>query len=266
MLLAAALLPGTVADQAERALRAGESAFDRADFQAALAHYTSAEFGTSDPGLAAFNRATALYRLGRFSEAAGYYTRALEDATGTRTARTLYNLGNSLVQEARDQDAALLERAVKTYERCLREPALDASLGQDARANLKLAKALLVRAKAARGSSQDQSSDSRQQNPDPRSRSAHGVTQDSGSDDSSPGAPRDKRPGTPGIDAQPRASSETPPPGAGNLPSIPDRDDLTPLSPEATAAYLEQVAARVLRERRGSRRPAPAHSANILDW
>src|SRR6202011_3040441 len=101
-------------------------------------------------GLVAFNKAAALYRLGRYGEAESYYARCLEDAGEDRLPQALYNLANCLVQQARDTDTGMLERAVANYERCLRQEPKDSGLAEDARANLELTKALLARAKANR--------------------------------------------------------------------------------------------------------------------
>ena len=62
-------------------------------------------------------------------------------------------------------------------------------------------------------------------------------------------------------------SESPPPPGKGNLPQVPDRDDLVPLSPEDTAAYLSQAATRILRDRQEYRRRAvPALAPSVMDW
>jgi hypothetical protein len=55
-------------------------------------------------------------------------------------------------------------------------------------------------------------------------------------------------------------------PGKGNLPVIPDQEQLQPLSPEDTAAYLDQLAERILRERREYRRQAGMAPPNVKDW
>jgi hypothetical protein len=53
----------------------------------------------------------------------------------------------------------------------------------------------------------------------------------------------------------------------GNLPPIPDQDELAPLSPEDTAAYLRRVAARVARERREHKQHlAPKAPPGVPDW
>jgi hypothetical protein len=62
-------------------------------------------------------------------------------------------------------------------------------------------------------------------------------------------------------------SSQSPPPGVGNLPPIPDQDRLMPMSPEDTTAYIRQVVERVRRERREHARERSAPAApNVKDW
>ena len=96
-------------------VRQGNAAFERQDYQAAVDLYARAEERTTDPGLVAFNKATACYRVGRFAEAAAGYRRCLEDeqAPPERRARAFYDLGNALVKQSGDASAALLAQAVR---------------------------------------------------------------------------------------------------------------------------------------------------------
>src|SRR5262249_30095499 len=80
-------------------LHQGIGAYDAENFKDAVTIFESAETETLDPGLIAFNKAAALYRLTEYADAARHYRRCLEDATGPRRARALYNLGNCLVQQ-----------------------------------------------------------------------------------------------------------------------------------------------------------------------
>ena len=60
---------------------------------------------------------------------------------------------------------------------------------------------------------------------------------------------------------QPRA------PGEGNLPAVPDRDEMVPLPPEDAAAHLQQAAGRVLREQREHRtRSLKGPVPGVKDW
>jgi tetratricopeptide (TPR) repeat protein len=251
-------------------VRKGNEAFDRGDYAAAAELYSRAEERTNDPGLVAFNEATALYQLGRYREAELHYGRCLEDAAGTRRDRLLYNLANSLVQQARNRNPRRLKDAIAVYERCLGQDGIEAELAADARHNLELARLLLQKARSSK-ESQNESSE------------------DQGGNNSQPDEPRnDFRPGgdqsaTPLSDAQGKAgpatnqgkdrnpaaakSDQPPPPGKGNLPPIPDEDALTAMSPEDASEHLKKAAARILHERREHReRAVPASPASVLDW
>src|SRR5262249_10962148 len=115
---------------------------------AAVEFFTRAEERGTDPGLVAFNKAAALYRQGQYREAELHYLRCREEATGERLVRVLYDLGNAILQQAQDREARRLEQAISFYEECLRQGAAGTELGEDVRFNLRLARALLVRAKA----------------------------------------------------------------------------------------------------------------------
>ena len=77
----------------EELVRQGDAAFERGDYSAAVDLYTRAEDAITDPGLVAFNKGAALYRLALaaddeasrrqwFREAELHYRRCLEDAVG----------------------------------------------------------------------------------------------------------------------------------------------------------------------------------------
>jgi tetratricopeptide (TPR) repeat protein len=259
------------AGDADELVRRGNAAFDREDFPAALDFYSRAEDTISDPGIVAFNEAVALYKLGRYREAELHFQRCLEQAEGERLAGVLYNLGNSLVQQAQDRDAKLLERAVVLYQKCVVQEGAGQELVDDARHNLGLAQALLKRAKAA-GKPSDQDQDPNQNKPgtsDDRGTDPGAKEQGPGSQPFGPGGP-DKSPYKVSPGGVPRdavQTTEPPPPGVGNLPPVPDKDQLAPLSPAETAAYLREAAARIERERREHhRRSAPTPGRNVMDW
>src|SRR5262249_34994376 len=142
-------------------VRQGNAAFDGAEYQAAVDLYARAEERTTDPGMVAFNKAAAQYRLAAqpdndrrraalYREAEQSYRRCLEDADGLRQAQALYGLGNSLLQQGGERGADVLREAVRCYERCLAHPDVAAvpDLADDARFNLELAKLLLLQAPA----------------------------------------------------------------------------------------------------------------------
>jgi tetratricopeptide (TPR) repeat protein len=260
----------TPADHAEAWVRRGAAAFEHGDYATALDAFTKAEERITDPGLVAFDKAAALYRLGRFREAELHYLRALDDANGQRRARSLYDLANSVVQQAQPRDLRLLTRAIGYYEECLRQPDIGPELAANARANLELAQTQLARAKAARDEQNPDEPEPdnpsappeqpREQGPTPRGNQIPGATESTGA-----GPEGSAQPGDTATGAHP--TEAPPPPGVGNLPPIPDKDDLVPLSPEDTAAYLRQIAERVLRERREHKlRSKSTPSGQVKDW
>jgi hypothetical protein len=86
----AVLLPGAAPNATvEDLLRRGNAAFDAGDYAAAVGFYDRAEERATDPGLVAYNKATALYRLAladakdsykRFRTAEVYYRAAAASA------------------------------------------------------------------------------------------------------------------------------------------------------------------------------------------
>jgi tetratricopeptide (TPR) repeat protein len=267
-LLALGFLGASPVEDAERLVRQGNAAYAHGDHQAAVELFAQAEEYTTDPGLVAFNKAAALYRLGRYADAEAHYLQSREDASGARLARVLFDLGNSVLQVARDQDIKGIKRAIGYYEECLRQEAAGPELVEDAKFNLQLAKQLLARARAAKGSREpDESPDGSDRARDEQ------ANQGMNGMDLQPGVPDrrgqaravNRRPG----DAQrlPGSSSQEPPPGQGDLPPIQDQEALGQMSPEETARYLEKVAAQVLRERREQRRQSrPPSPPNVMNW
>jgi tetratricopeptide (TPR) repeat protein len=255
------LLGAVSVENAKEIVRRGNAAFGHGDFAAAVDFYNRAEESASDPGLVAFNKATALYQLGRYREAELHYRCAREDAAGLRLARLLYNLGNCILQQA--GDARRLKEAMGLYEQCMQQGAADAALIADARHNLELARLLGLKAGAENHSEQgNEDEPSRDTNEaGPRGDSPRTTMLDArGKSEAVRGAPLD-----PG--ATPTSSDQAPPPGKGNLPTLPDTDELGPLSSEDAAEHLKQAAARILREHQEHlRQKAPVISSNVKDW
>jgi Ca-activated chloride channel family protein len=270
--LLVALLPWLVGaispEKAEDFIRQGNAALDRADFAAAVADYERAEESATDPGLVAFNKATALYHLGRYREAELHYRYAREQATGRRAAQLLYNLGNCLVQQAQDRNARRLTEAISLYDLCLQQPATDAALRKDARHNLEVARLLWQKAIAAKPGSEQDDPDQGNEHEQPGNQEDVGprgdplrmaMRHERGQAEPAGGQPN---PGTAATDTE-----QMPPPGKGNLPTLPDTDELAPLSAEDAAAHLEQAATRIRKDRlEYQRQMVPTVSANVMDW
>jgi tetratricopeptide (TPR) repeat protein len=248
-------------------VREGNAAFAAGEYETAVDRYTKAETHSTDPGLVAFNKATALYRLKRYAEAEKHFRACLSDAAGPRRARVLYGLGNSLLHLTDDRDVAALQEVVRCYELCLEQDDVDDALAADARHNLELAKLLWLKAKAKREHDDPTKSDSRNDQPKPPDRQERpGV----GTHEPGPGKPRprpDRVPAKLEPGQEPLPIDEPQQPGAGNLPPVPDTDELAPLPPEDVAAHLQRAAAQILRERREHQQRSVKPSAgNVKNW
>jgi hypothetical protein len=210
----------------------------------------------------------ALYRQEKYSAAENRFRRTLSDATGMRQARAQYNLAACLLQTADDRDVARLEEAVALLGRCLHHEAADPGLLVDAAHNRALAKTLWVLAKA-RAAKQRPSEDSK---PDegPTKPTRPDEQQSVGGADTT-GGTADKSGTKVSVTPQPgeqgTAADGKPAPGKGNIDTIPDRAELTPMSREEAEEHLKTALERVLQERRThtqrSTRPSPA---NVRDW
>jgi Ca-activated chloride channel family protein len=273
------LLAAAPARAPEDLVRQGNAAYQREDYGKAVDLYAAAEDRITDPGLVAFNEATALYRqasqlentprrTGLYREAELHFRRCLEDAAGTRRAQALYGLGNSLLQQVASRGAEACQDAVKAYERCLAQDGVAPDLATDARHNLELAKLLALQAKTNRKEhnpdSEDDANDPTKPRPNRPDRGEGGSAEQlSGTADRNGQPMRAQlQPGQ-----QPIKTDEARPPGEGNLPPVEDRDQLVPMAPEDAAAHLDRAAARVLRERREHQHlAARPPSGGIKDW
>ena len=274
MLLPAALLLLGAAPPAppDELLRQGNRAFELGDYPSAADLYARALERAEDPGLAAFNLATALYHRRDWREAELYYRRCLDDRAvpQQRRARAYYNLGNCLLAQAGPDDLPRLRAAVTCFRRSLDAGPNDPALEGDARHNLELAKLLWADA-AARAADPPSPGDEPEDPsglPDPQppgDRGPDGFEPGGASADPSHGraqplgaaAPKDG-------DARPAAEQT---PGAGNLPVLPDTEELTPLTPEQVSDHLRRTAVRLQRERRNlSRGNSGAERPDVRNW
>jgi Ca-activated chloride channel family protein len=266
MFSAICLVAASPSSDAEDLLSRGNEAFVKGDYETALSYYRQAEGRIADPGLLAFNEAAALYKLGCYREAEVHYWLTRQDASGERLARVLYDLGNSVFQQAGNRDAPLLQRAVGFYEECLSHSDADPELLTNARFNLELARERLKRAKAAKENPADESKLTRkpgdESNPETQPPSVGadtGLDRDSGSG---------RRP-VEGSEAENRTNSQNKKRqgGIGNLPPVPDTDQLTPLTSLDTEAYLQKAAERIVSEHRAQYGKSVSRpSQNIKDW
>jgi tetratricopeptide (TPR) repeat protein len=265
--LTAILIAATPPVDPEGCVRQANAAFERGEFDLALKLYGQAEERITNPGLVAFNKAAALYRTGEFRDAEVHYRRSLEEATGARRATMLFDLGNCLLMQSKGADAKLLRQAVDCYALCLREPETPEPLRADARYNLELAKQLWVKARQARPNKEQgpDDPDEKKNKPEPKT-----------PDEKTPGGvePTPGQKPEPGTKAEPVDKNDPrqpipvdamQAPGSGNLPPVPDKDELTKMLPEDAARHLKRATERVLNERTKHRKDMAAKPSKVID-
>jgi tetratricopeptide (TPR) repeat protein len=260
------LIAGT---QVEDALRRGNAAYDRGDYDKAAGAYSEAEIVTTDPGLAAFNKAAALYQMGQFREAERAYRCALEDAEGARRTYALYGLATALVRQGRERGAEVLRDAIRSYEACVQEPAVTAELADDARHNLELAKLLITlippKSSAKPDNQRDEKEEQPKPPPEPRTTAESGL-EPSGQGKADARGEKQRVRKDQGKDAQ--KTDEGAPGADRELPPVPDQEDPAPMSAEDAQEHLRRAAARVLSEQRTHKKQKRmrVNEENGLDW
>jgi tetratricopeptide (TPR) repeat protein len=254
----------------EALVRLGNAAYLRGDFDAAARLYAAASERTTDPGLVAFNEAAVYLQTGDVREAELHYLRTLDDAAAPpdRRAKALYNRGVCLL--ARGGSAAVYRTAVACFEQSLELTSGNDPLAADARQNLELAKLLWNQARTREKvppKPSDLPPDAPPEPLPPQAEEDDGI--DLGASPSDTGEPvgmkREPLAGPPPA-GSPRETNQQAP-GAGNLPVIPDSDQLQRLSPEDTRALLQRVANRLEKERRDAAKMlAEPERPNVRDW
>lgn len=147
---ACALVAGNFPDAGRRHLERGVEHFAKGDYRGAIDAFDAALPLVDDPGLAAFNRAAAEFRLGDYAAASADYRRALSDSAipPSRRSRAQFDLGTSLLHLAgTGADDPLAEsrlvEAIAAFEGCLRDDIAD-DLRSDAEHNLAIARRRLA--------------------------------------------------------------------------------------------------------------------------
>jgi tetratricopeptide (TPR) repeat protein len=239
-------------------VRQGNDAFRRQDYEAAITLYEQAETHAVDPGLVAFNKGAALFRLERYAEAAAHWQRCLEDGAiaPERKARAAYDLGTALLQKG-GESRRLLERAVTAFRQCL-DANPDGELRADALHNLELARWLWLKAKA---SGADEPPDTPEP-PDHRAQNRFSGEEPQGRNGLAPGHDNggDKMGGDDGPFGDQKKLAQ------GPLLVLPDQEELVPLPPDETRAALDRLAARIAAEARAYRRQATPARPDVKDW
>jgi Ca-activated chloride channel family protein len=275
--LALLLLSAAPALDPLEAVRLGNAAYERGDYAAAVKLYEQAELRTTDPGLVAYNKAAALFRLAEvapdpalqqvlFRAAELHYRSSIDQDDPQRRTRALYDLGTCLLRQSLGQDRKLLDAAIEAFRRCLNE-SHDASLKADAQHNLELAK--LLRLKAAPVPAKDEpkppernGSSSTGNDPGTEPKNGHNTTQPTVGLNG-----QDVKPVKPPKGGLAPIQVDQTQPGQGDLPPIPDTAELVPMPPQDAAAHLQQAAQRILRERRAHlKQQTPPPGPGVKDW
>jgi hypothetical protein len=257
----------------EQLVREANAAFAQKDYDRAAKLYEQAEVLARDPGMVAFNKAAALYRIGaaRHREAELCLRYALDDrdAPPERRARALYNLGTTLVQLGRDSDARALSQAVRALRACV-GLAADDELRANAGYNLELARLLLAKARAS-GSSNDPKDDPPQEDP-PHKKQPEEQPKDGkqpGDSATQKGTPSGRDQAwlqDPSKGKQKAVETKENVAGRGNLRALPDDDQLQPLDAQDTAAHLRLAVERIMKSQRDARRLSSRTIPGVKDW
>lgn len=263
-----ALFAVSAASPADDALRAANDAARGGNFAQADTLYGRCEERTTDPGLVAFNRATACFEAGDFREAELNFLRCLEDRDipADRRLSALYNRGVCLLH--RGEDVKLLRVAIGCFEPCVDA---DRALAKDARHNLELAKLLWAKAVAKQ---KERPTPNETAEPDPPSAKPLEAPVEDGGPDPGPPTQPNRVPG--GSQTQPPAPGTGPMPmptpqqtaGAGTQPVVRgDAAEVQNLSPADTQALLDRTDARLRDSRRKNEQMrAGPERPNVRDW
>ncbi len=262
----------TVLDERQSRLRAANAAFTAGALEEAARGYTKLQPLMTDPGQVAFNLATTYYHQQRFAEAEDSYRRCLADQAipPQRQAAALYNLANCLVLQAGPIDVDRLRQAIDAYQKTLKGLPVSETLRRQAVYNLELTKQLwhATRQRSPRPTRPNERPEEMPRLPrldwpqdlppnlgDPASASGEDAIGEAG-------PVPEPAPGT----AEGAATAQQVP-GAGNLPVLPDEEELLPLSPEQVQQYLEQINRRLQRERRNlSRTDSGTERPDVRNW
>lgn len=251
-------------------IRAGNAAVARGDFAAAEKLYAAAEERTTDPGLVAFNMATAHFHRREYRDAEQHYTRALDDADAPpeRRAKALYNRGVCLLKRG---GLSEYRTAIDSFERCLAMAPADAVLVADARHNLELAKLLWVEARAKERKkplpnepTADEPPQPLPQRPDPAYDPF--APENIGADGGPWYAGGTEPLGSGAKGGAPRGTDQKTG-GKGNQPVLANADKLPEWTDRQVREYLDHLALRLAKDRRGTAvLTAPADRPNVKDW
>jgi tetratricopeptide (TPR) repeat protein len=261
----------------EKWLSEGHAAFARGDYAEAAARYERAEMYSDDPRQVAFYLAGAKYQLARkvegatpeLHEAEQLYRCCLDPADPHRPL-ALFGLGNCLLHKAGERDIASLRTAIVCYDQCLQALGAEDPLAADARYNREKARLLLLQlVPPPEGTPGDRPPRDDMLNPYPPRPDRLPTPMQVGP----PGTEGDADRGAIAGAANPEQgtsatkTNDTPPPGKGNLETIPDEVNVPPISVHDATEHLKLASKNVLQERQKYHRRAERASATGLkDW
>jgi hypothetical protein len=276
--LAIALLVGSLlaatpgSSDATAELAEADAAFARGDYALSEQLYGRAEPRAADPGRVTLGLAAAKYRLALatptraavlLAEAESLY-RCCLGADDPRRAAALVGLGNCLLHEAGNRDAAAAWSAAKQFAEAEQAPGADGLDGAPQH-NLQRARLLARQIPTVMPDKPDK--------PPPGDNSEHdrkppeNGSQPQEMGDAGEGNRRGARPVQADAGQPANAGDDSRLPGKGELPPVPDRDGHPPLTQSEAREHLEQAARLIMEEarhhRNGSVRPA---QTDVRDW
>ncbi len=97
-----------------------EQAYRQENYEQALQHYQEAQTRNPDSDTLAYNLGNTLYQLGRYQDAAGQFGKILEKDSTTLSSQSIYNMGNSLFEMGRaGNDQQILNQALEAFKRSI---------------------------------------------------------------------------------------------------------------------------------------------------
>lgn len=231
----------------------------------ALIWYDKAVERTPDPGQVSFNQGVALATLGRYREAELHFRRSLSDVEGDRRIRALYNIGTCLIRRGVGRERQALQDAITALEQSLSLASGDDAMRNDIEQNLKIARDLLGQAPPESKSTASERENS--QGPtQPDTKTAPSSPSDAASDASPKGLAKLSKAGV-SKGKNGRETNQPPPPGKGNLPTLPDNEVVEPIAPEDLAVYLERANERITADRKNQLKSRlPTKPPSYPDW
>jgi tetratricopeptide (TPR) repeat protein len=246
LLLALLLLTLVAAEEHRVALVKGYQAYQQGDYDVALREYETALQQSSDPGYFALELGSIAAQAGRYSEAAAWFSRCLEDARNERQQIATYGQATALthlaVMQQGKRGVTTLERAIAGYRQAIEQhdklqsgdkPSAKLVAKSDIEHNMNLAVALLQQKKQE------------PEPPEPDQQPENSPPSNLGNDGNGPGASRTGSMQGPRGNEGSANETNNNAPGRGNLPALPDDEKVPPISPEEADRRLQQLLARL---------------------